>query len=1276
MKKLHRILSTFLALLMMISAISGMSVISASAASDDAYGEEIANKYGKDTVYNTPEEKLADMEMMFAKHGYELYVEKETGEVAIKETITGQILFSNPYDVASSHSDITTVKRDLLSQIFINYLDKSNNNNKGTLNSFWDSAARGQLSVSRIKNGVRVEYTIGEQVTKRLVPRRLTSDSYEKYILGPITEAYYENEALIESGELEENDIDLEIFKDSLNPASGLYYSIISLDDVKTEDNRKDMIEKFPILETSNLWILSADLIDSELAQIETLIMKYCLDYTYEQMEEDHEITGYRGLDVVYPLFKLALEYSIEEDGLTVRLPANGLRYDTDSFFLDSIQVLPYMGAGHIENGGYTFFPDGSGSLFDFTDLKNSSLTFTQPIYGIDYAYNKIDELGYRTPVRYPVYGVVANEQFYTYTYRDKSGNTVAPTTVSSTVKSKEDIKSEVEKVGGTNLVIDDQSKYTRGYVAIIESGDSMTKLTASQFPFIQNEYATVINAFNPVPYDEFDLSDTISVSGDTRFLVISPRKFTGALQIRYKMLSDPQAVAAAQATNPAYKGYDTSWLGMAEYYRDYLIKGGTLDRLTADEVEADIPLYIEAFGAIETQQMVMTFPVDVMTPLTTFENIGQMFDQLSGLNVKNINFKMTGFANGGMYSTVPSSLKWESAVGGKSGFRDLIEKAKAINAAEDDLHLGLYPDFDFAHISDDKLFDSTNLRKDAVTSIDNRYTSKRFYSASQQKYMTFYQLLVSPSRYDKFYTKLMDNYADYDISSISLGSLGNSLNSDFDEDEAYVREESKQQTQDALNAIKNSNNKQYDVMLDGANAYTWKYANHIINLDLESSRHNKSSATVPFIGAVLHGYVQFAGTPLNEEGNISNALLKAVENGAGMYFILSFQSENIPYLKEDLFLSQYYSVRYDIWYQDVAKYYNQLNDLLKDVQTKVIVQHEFINDNIERIMSIDELEELIQSELQSAISSSNKEHSEVNLGTVTTIADARAYVAEILENKGSMAKLTAFLNDMKNANATITEQYDLLKAEVDGFVTFRDTTLATPGANITRTVGNKLKEIKGYAVGVMSASVTVKEQNYNATKLLAKLTEALADAKEVINATDDLSASIKAGYLAEIAAAEALLSTYATELAAENVLNTAKYDTTTEQSAEQYAIKVLDQVVVEGEHKEALEAVLKAQSANKYVFTKEEILAEGRFVEPTEEDEATNTNSSYNVLSVDKNSVVAVTYGDVVTDENGVTQKTLYKTFLLNYNSYAVRLTYNGVLYTIPAGGCVALYR
>ena len=41
--------------------------------------------------------------------------------------------------------------------------------------------------------------------------------------------------------------------------------------------------------------------------------------------------------------------------------------------------------------------------------------------------------------------------------------------------------------------------------------------------------------------------------------------------------------------------------------------------------------------------------------------------------------------------------------------------------------------------------------------------------------------------------------------------------------------------------------------------------------------------------------------------------------------------------------LSKYYSVAFDIWLDDVVKYYNELNDAIADCQTSLITGHEFL---------------------------------------------------------------------------------------------------------------------------------------------------------------------------------------------------------------------------------------------------------------------------------------------------------------------------------------------
>ncbi len=1258
MKKMNRIISAFLAILMMLGTLS-IFAINASAAAASPRSNNRPSIY-LTTRFNTPEDKFESMQdFRYEAYGYEMRADSVSGEIAVKELATGQILFTNPYDVAASKAakNPSGPIYELLSQIVIYYVAKDGSDQ--TYYSYKEAADKGQISVSLLQNGIRVDYSIGEEPSKKLVPRRIRHSDFIEYIYNPIKAAY--EEGLITEDEYNYfayDDGEIDRKKDGL-PDDGIYYTRLSLSKISKEDH-EEYLKDTPLLAEEDVWKFDPNATNVQIAQVEDIIKRCCPNYSIDMMEENHEEAGYVLPVEMTALFKVALEYSLDEDGLSVRLPANGVRYDTAAVTLKDIVVLPFIGAGNSINEGYTFFPDGSGMIFDATQNKEKqlNLNYNQPMYGIDFAYNNIPTLKNRTPARYPVYGIIAEETVYEYTYKTMNGQTAGPISVSSTIMNRDTIEQTVVDRKGTDLSITENT-YNRGFLAIIEEGESLVNLYASQV-YSTSEYFTVKTYFNPRPYDT---SAVISkTDNDKPFYIVSNSKYNEALRIRYKMLNDEKTTAAAQAVDPSYQTYDTSWMGMAEYYRDYLIANGTLKKLTEQDVEADIPLYIETFGAMETLQSILTMPVMLMTPLTTFENIKTMFDELSADGVNNINFKMTGYANGGMYSTVPYDLEWEDVVGGEDGFKQLVEQANAINNSNTDLHLGLYPDFDFAYINYNKLFDHTYLKSDAARTVDNRYTSKRVYSATQQKYSTFYQLAISPSRYDKFYTELMKNYGEYDISSISLASLGHTLNSDFDNDEPYHREDSKRFTQQALNAIQNSNGKNYSIMMDAANAYTWAYADHIINLDIDSSHHNDAAATVPFIGVVLHGCVQFAGAPLNEESNIDYAILKALENGANLYFLLSYQ--NTTYLKEDFLLSQNYSVRYDIWRDDVVTYYHEINNLLKDVQTKVITGHEFVSDDAIRVLDFAEVKDQIIADIQTAKDQIDQEHAASSMKEIQTLADALILISNLEAMK---ADFVAASDKVEDAYATFMAEYTGYSAFFDEQIAIANTTSdSNKQKDALTAIENKIKAIGNAAKAVMVAAAELKAQNES----FNEYADALAVAKTVIENNTEISDSTKAVYLAE--ATNAINA-----VANANVDLHESYYNGEATSADVMAVSIF--AVLEGKVGTDDPAAKKINDIiKKNKFTADDLQTSAS-VAPDDTTESVTPDTSVeedaNRTKVGKNSVVAVTYGDYVLNNAGIKEAVGYKTFLLNYNTYAVRLEYNGVLYTIAANGYVVVY-
>ncbi len=919
--------------------------------------------------FESEQEKLATMEMMYEKDGYQLWVDTYTGEVATVCVESGQILLSNPYDIGIE-TDLKkgtseNIRNELFSQIVIKYTD---NDTDKTMNSFAEAASRGQINFEYIKNGIRVEYSIGREEARMLVPRVIEKNRFEENILQPFADEI--NKISEENGYNILNWRDYlpmakrnNMIKDSSptgNPKDGnnewfkfvkllAFYSEKSLAKAETEKERRSMEALYPICKKMDIWVCTPDISRNELITVEGYIKTYIPAYTFEQLEYDHQLTEYIGQDKSPPLFKMALEYTLDEKGMSVRLPANGLRFDESLYQLTYVSILPYMGAGanyHLKDKedlytGYNFFPDGSGTLFRHEDLVQKSQTVINgKVYGQDFAYNTITGSNQQV-IRYPVFGIVSNthrteevkvEKLATEEVVDNNGNVIIVDKDGSIVDAH-----KYEEVVEEVLVEED-----KGFVAIIEEGDALAELSDYHMGS-SSKYNTIQMLFYPRPKDSYNLANAISVGANASWTVVSSRKYVGNYKIRYIMLTD-ERIAEEKGINDYY---ECTWMGMAEAYRDYLYDKGELDALTQEDVQEDIPMYIETFGTLETLEKIMSIPVNVMTSLTSFENVKTMYDELSAEGVNNIKFKLTGYANGGMYSSVPYKLEWEKSVGGEKGYEDLL-------AYSAEKGFEVFPEFDFAYSQGDRAFDGLQLKKHIVKSINDTYMSRRYYSATRQTHVGRFELAISSAYFTHFYDKLTSNLLkNYEgsaaLAGISVSTLGTDLNSDFDEDEPYNRDDAKKHTQ----ALFSKMEEDYDlVMTDGANAYTWKYVDYILNMPLDSSRYNNSANAVPFIGVVLHGSVEFAGTPLNMEGNIGYSMLKAIENGAGLYFVLCY--ENYEELKEDYNLQKYYSVRYDILKDDVIKYYTILNDLTKDLQLNKIVGHQFLIG--ERIPDADEV--------------------------------------------------------------------------------------------------------------------------------------------------------------------------------------------------------------------------------------------------------------------------------------------------------------------------------
>ena len=308
---------------------------------------------------------------------------------------------------------------------------------------------------------------------------------------------------------------------------------------------------------------------------------------------------------------------------------------------------------------------------------------------------------------------------------------------------------------------------------------------------------------------------------------------------------------------------------------------------------------------------------------------------QVVSEGIENISFILNGFYNGGLSSTYPTKVKWERVLGGKKGVKDLIAQAEA----SDKFDVAL--DVNFSYSQGSKLFGGYSDKKYAVKTLDDRYTTKRAYYAATQTFERTSGVAVSAASFETLYQKFLKSMSKYSFGALSTRALGSDLNSDFDMDDYYTREDAKNQTVLFLEKMTHGDRK-FDLIVDKGNAYAMPYASTVLNAPLDSSKYTKTSQTVPFYGMVFHGTKEFAGGALNMEGDKDFMFLKALENGASLYYVIA--KKNLEALKFDKEYSKYYSVQYDLLKDSIVETYNEYNELMKDKQDKYIVDHKFVN--------------------------------------------------------------------------------------------------------------------------------------------------------------------------------------------------------------------------------------------------------------------------------------------------------------------------------------------
>ncbi len=458
---------------------------------------------------------------------------------------------------------------------------------------------------------------------------------------------------------------------------------------------------------------------------------------------------------------------------------------------------------------------------------------------------------------------------------------------------------------------------------ATIESGASLANIGASVSGKV-NEYNNVYATFIMRGNDRLSMFGTTGNEADIP--IVENHFYDANLVVRYTMLTQENA----------------SYAGAANYYRNRLVEEGVLSAKTTDT--EDIKFYYDTLGGVMKQNYILGVPYEGMYSMTTFDQAGDIYNDLKENGITNQVMNYQGWMNRGYYHDVVDKIRVPKKLGGKSD----LESLSAMMAADGN---DFYGDVAFQK----------------VTYVSKRYSynneTSRYYGGgyiaefglvnpatlrqtSGLGYAENHFNLISPKFLVRYVDKFTNKIAKYDINGISLRDLGDELHADKKRTHVINREASLDVVEASLAQIEGVGRK---IMLNDANDYGFAYADDIINVPLTDNDYYIVDEAVPFYEMLIHGYIDYAGGTINlsDTYDRTDIVLGLVEAGASPHFM--FSAENSSDIKLTG-LNRFYATTYENWKNDAIAIYTEVNDALKYVQNAAITDHRILDQDLRAV--------------------------------------------------------------------------------------------------------------------------------------------------------------------------------------------------------------------------------------------------------------------------------------------------------------------------------------
>lgn len=381
-----------------------------------------------------------------------------------------------------------------------------------------------------------------------------------------------------------------------------------------------------------------------------------------------------------------------------------------------------------------------------------------------------------------------------------------------------------------------------RALMAVVENGDYQAQLNA----MVNGQLTGYSNAYFAAQYIHMEANTIMPGSEHSTDVMLPTNTFRdmGNFTVRYYPLAAENATYADVAA--AYRAQ----LGLKESIAD-----AATQQL---EMVASIPS-IDTFLGV---------PYESVRVLTSYEQAAQTLRDFAAVGLNDLTLRYTGWSKQSVRGKMVTGLDLDKRLGGKKAFDGLRQAVKETGA---EMVLAV----DLIDIYEDgngywSLFAATDSVNSTAKQVPEFLQSTGYQDPEGKPWY-----LLSPDKVPEAARKLAENLSGQ-VEGISLSVLGNTVYSSFGKT-GISRTSAGAYWTDALKTLSGS---MQNLSARTASSYAFPYIQQVDSAPCASSRFEVTDMEIPFYQMVTHGAMVLYTEPVNEDGNVRKALLRAIEYG------------------------------------------------------------------------------------------------------------------------------------------------------------------------------------------------------------------------------------------------------------------------------------------------------------------------------------------------------------------------------------------------------------